>query len=86
MPSHRNPCGRCEDVLRVIDEWSDLNGYPPTLAEVGNLTGITSASMVVYHADELVERGYLRKTPGIARATTITDEGRAAARVARGAA
>lgn len=77
---HDERCGRCASVLRVIDEWTELNGYPPTLSEIGSITGISSSSMVVYHIDELVARGHLRKTPGVARATTITDEGRTAVR------
>lgn len=77
---HDEACGRCASVLRVIDEWTDLNGYPPTLNEIGALAGISSSSMVVYHVDELVARGHLRKTPSVARATTITDEGRTAVR------
>lgn len=80
MAQHDPKCGRCAAVLRAIDEWGDLNGYPPTLTEIGGMTGITSSSMVVYHVDELVARGHLRKTPGIARATTITEAGRAAVR------
>lgn len=80
MTQHDEGCGRCGSVLRVIDEWTDLNGYPPTLNEIGRITGISSSSMVVYHVDALVARGHLRKTPGVARATTITGEGRAAVR------
>lgn len=86
MTQHDPTCGRCAAVLRAIDEWGELNGYPPTLSEIGSMTGISSNSMIVYHVDELVARGHLRKTPSVARATTITDAGRAAVRqgVARG--
>ena len=79
---HADPCERCEAILACVATGTDRNGYAPAIAEIMTATGIPSSSMVVYHVDALVERGHLRKAPGIARGTTITREGVKAARAA----
>lgn len=79
---HADPCARCEAILACIAGGTERNGYAPAIAEIMAATGITSSSMVVYHVDALVERGHLRKAPGIARGTTITREGVRAAKAA----
>lgn len=79
---HAHPCERCEAILATIATGTERNGYAPAISEIMAATGIPSTSMVSYHVDALVERGYLRKAPGIARGTTITREGVKAARAA----
>jgi len=58
------------ELLQVIKEFQELNGYTPTIRELAELTGRTSTpthSMI----ENLVKRGRLRKIAGSARSLEI---------------
>lgn len=51
-------------IARVIREWADLNGYPPTVREIGTAVGLRSPSTVAHHLQALERLGVLSRCPG----------------------
>lgn len=70
-------------ILDFIARFQQRHGYPPTIREIGQETGITSTSVVDYNLRVLERMGYLRRDPDISRGLELT--GVAAARQPRGA-
>nr|MEE4268494.1 transcriptional repressor LexA [Candidatus Krumholzibacteria bacterium] len=52
---------RQPQILAFITEYSEENGYAPTLKEIGNRFGLSSAATVHKHVSLLVEKGYLNR-------------------------
>lgn len=57
-------------TLEAIRTLVERNGYPPTVAELGALLGITTAS-AYDQLSQLIRKGYIRRTAGIARGLSI---------------
>jgi repressor LexA len=53
---------RQRNILRFIETYGDQKGFPPTIREIGNATGINSTSVVNYNLNKLVTAGYLERT------------------------
>jgi DNA-binding MarR family transcriptional regulator len=51
-------------VLRCIREFTEKNGMPPTLREIGNAVGIGSTNGVADHLKALERKGYLTRAAG----------------------
>lgn len=60
-------------LLDAIRTWHANAGIPPTLAELGRMTGITSNSVVAHHLDVLEGRGLIRRQEGIARSIVLVE-------------
>ena len=61
-------------ILRYVHEYSDLNGWAPSVREICDEVGLVSPGSVKMHLDALVGMGYLRRGSG-ARALAVTDAG-----------
>lgn len=64
---------RQEQILALIVASVNDRGYPPTIRELCDQTGLTSTSSVAHHLRELEHMGAIRRDPGSPRALTITD-------------
>lgn len=60
---------RQRGILRFMEVYLENYGFPPTIREIGEATGIQSTSVVNYNLNKLVAAGYLarlnRKSRGI---------------------
>ncbi len=54
---------RQKEILDYFDEYSQKNGYPPTLREIGKKFQITSTNGSRYHLQRLKELGYIEIEP-----------------------
>jgi repressor LexA len=52
---------RQAEILAFITEYSEVQGYAPTLKEIGERFGLSSAATVHKHVSLLVEKGYLNR-------------------------
>jgi SOS-response transcriptional repressor LexA len=66
---------RQRDVLREIQSYINVNGFPPTISYIGTAMNISSARGVTAHLDALERKGYLKRTVGTARGLKLTPEG-----------
>lgn len=48
-------------ILRFMENYIETSGFPPTIREIGEATGIASTSVVNYNLNKLVEAGYLKR-------------------------
>ena len=62
---------RQRKVLRVIREWVDEHGYPPSVREIGDAVGLQSTSSVHHQLRTLERKGYLRRDPNRTRAVDV---------------
>ncbi|MEV0453801.1 transcriptional repressor LexA [Catellatospora methionotrophica] len=52
---------RQQQILRVIREWVDRHGYPPTVREIAAKIGVSSPSTVAHHLTAMQQRGVIRR-------------------------
>lgn len=64
---------RQQEILTFIQQYLELNGYPPTLREIGKKFDISSTFGVKRHLDALVKKGYLNIESHQSRALSIVD-------------
>ncbi len=57
-------------ILRFVREFTEREGYPPTLREMGEAVGLAPSS-VHYHLSVLRDGGYLRRGPGRPRTAVV---------------
>ena len=69
------PSGVRELILRQIIETTRLRGYPPSVRELRDVTGVASTATVHLHLARLERDGYVRKAPKIARSLVVTRKG-----------
>jgi repressor LexA len=67
-------------IVAVIEESVQLNGYPPTLREIGDAAGLASASSVKHQLGRLEEMGYLTRGARRPRTTVVRPAGDPASR------
>src|SRR5688572_5181006 len=58
---------RQRNILRYMQKYFGLKGYPPTIREIGEATGINSTSVVNYNLNKLVEAGYMERSEKVSR-------------------
>ena len=76
------PTPRQRDVLALIVRLTAERGFAPSRAEIASAMGWRSTHAVRAHVDELERKGYLARTPGVARSLRVLrvpDEADAAA-------
>ncbi|MFO7320681.1 MAG: transcriptional repressor LexA [Chloroflexota bacterium] len=65
---------RQRGILRFMETYLETQGFPPTIREIGEATGINSTSVVNYNLNKLVDAGFLErassKSRGIRLVTT----------------
>ena len=84
MPARPDPdhvlTWRQRKVLQVIRDSVQRRGYPPSMREIGEAVGLTSASSVSHQYATLQSKGYLRRDAGQARTVEVRLPGHPAVR------
>jgi len=62
---------RQSSVLEFVVEYSSRKGFPPTLREIGDGTGLSNISAVRGHVMALEKKGYITKDPDKARSIRV---------------
>lgn len=62
---------RQQEILQTIRSLFELNGYAPTLDQIGNQAGINTRSTVHQHVQSLISLGYLEEASEGKRAYSI---------------
>lgn len=70
-PSLDSLSPRQRRILEVIHDAVMLRGYPPSIREIGDATGLQSTSSVAYQLKQLEEKGFLRRDPNKPRAVDV---------------
>lgn len=68
---------RQKKMLKMIREFSQEYGYPPTIRQIGQAVGISSTSVVSYNLGVLQRKGYLTRDKEISRGLRLVGEERA---------
>lgn len=58
---------RQRNILRYMEKYLAEHGFPPTIRQIGEATGINSTSVVNYNLNKLVQAGYLSRSSHVAR-------------------
>ena len=61
-------------MLDFIVAFTEENGYPPSIREIGKAVNISSTSVVNYNLNRLVEEGYLDRDQNVSRGIRLTDK------------
>ncbi|MDQ1052415.1 repressor LexA [Arthrobacter sp. SORGH_AS 212] len=81
---------RQKKILETIQRSVNVNGYPPSMREIGDTVGLASLSSVTHQLSQLEKLGYLRRDPKRPRAMEVlmplTLDGGTTGRTARHAA
>ncbi len=72
-------------VLEVIHDSIERRGYPPSVREIGEAVGLSSASSVAHQLSVLQKKGWLRRDPNRPRALDVRLPGDTAAAADAGA-
>ena len=64
---------KLDDVLQFINEYTDENGFPPTVREICARLQINSTATAYDYVNRLKEMGMLQKTAGKKRAVAVTN-------------
>lgn len=64
---------RQRQVLDVIREFIDRNGYSPSLGEIGDELGLSSVATVHKHVSHLVQKGFVRRAWNQNRSIELAD-------------
>jgi repressor LexA len=65
---------RQRNMLRYIEKYVADNGFPPTIRQIGEATGINSTSVVNYNLNKLVSAGYLTRSSHVSRGLRLTTD------------
>jgi repressor LexA len=64
---------RQQEIFEFIKRYSENNGYPPTVRDIGKAVGLASSSTVHAHLSNLEKLGLLRRDPTKPRAMELLD-------------
>jgi repressor LexA len=64
---------RQQEIFDFIKRYSEQNGYPPTVRDIGKAVGLASSSTVHAHLANLEKLGLLRRDPTKPRAMELLD-------------
>ena len=65
---------RQQDILDFIQNFKEVNGYPPTLREIGKSFNISSTFGVKRHLDALAKKGFINIESYASRGISIVSE------------
>ncbi len=71
---------RQQEIFDFIKRYTLLNGYPPTVRDIGKAVGLASSSTVHAHLANLEKIGLLRRDPTKPRAIELIDRAAAGVR------
>ena len=63
---------RQDRILKFLEIYSQENGYPPTVREIGKELGIESTSLVSFYLAQLEKKGRISRDPAISRGIRLT--------------
>ena len=66
---------RQREVLDVVRDLIERNGYSPSLEEIGAELGLSSVATVHKHVSHLVQTGYVRRTWNQNRSSELVEPG-----------
>ncbi|MBS4096535.1 MAG: transcriptional repressor LexA [Sulfuricella sp.] len=66
---------RQAEILKLIREWTEATGFPPTRAEIARRLGFRSANAAEEHIKALARKGMLELLPGASRGIRLKDGG-----------
>lgn len=69
--SYEQLSDRRKQILRVIQECQQRDGYAPSVREIAKLVGLRSASTIKHHLDTLEAQGFLSRSAGKPRALDV---------------
>jgi repressor LexA len=58
---------RQKKILKVLEDFQDQNGYPPSIREICDQANISSTSVVNYYLDQLKEMDYIERDSRVSR-------------------
>ena len=61
-------------IMDLLHEYTQKEGYPPSIREICERTGITSTSVVNYYLNQLEDWGYIERDRRISRGLRIAPE------------
>jgi repressor LexA len=62
---------RHRKILDYLEEYQKQFGYPPSIREIGDRTGISSTSVVNYYLSQLEKQGYIQREKNISRGIRV---------------
>ncbi len=65
---------RQQRILAFLRQYMNVNGYPPTVREIGQGIGVESTSLVSYYLKWLEKQGYIRREASASRAIRFTED------------
>lgn len=65
---------RQKSILKFIEQHVAMYGYPPTIREIGEATGIASTSVVNYNLNKLTRLRYMDRTSTKSRGIKLTEK------------
>jgi SOS-response transcriptional repressor LexA len=66
---------RERQVLDVIKQYHQRHGYGPSYRDIQRLANIKSTVTTKHIVNDLIAKGYLLSTPGVARSLRLTEKG-----------
>lgn len=70
---HKGLSERQRKILEVLEQFQDKNGYPPSIREICDQTGITSTSVVNYYLEQLQEMGHIQREDRVSRGIRLVN-------------
>jgi repressor LexA len=74
VPEKKKLTKRQAAVLRAIRQAIRVNGYPPTLRQIGDAVGHINVNAVRRHLWALEKKGAIRRDAGVARGIRVLQE------------
>lgn len=60
-------------IYECLRNTTNMRGYPPSIREICQATGLASTSTANYHLRKLEEMGFIQRVPGMPRAIQVID-------------
>lgn len=74
-------------VLKVIEEYQDSHGFPPSIRDIQEMGNFSSTSVVNYYLEQLETKGHIKRSGRVSRGIRLvrpfSDIGQAASRTAQ---
>lgn len=74
--ANSEPTEKMVNVLEVISNFIDDEGYPPSIRDLCDLCFLKSTSAVHQYLDRLESRELIIRIPKVSRGLTITEKGK----------
>ena len=73
IPTRESLPAQQAKVLDFVEEFIDISGYPPSIAEITEFLGVSSTFGVRKHLEALIKKGFItRGGPGLSRSLMVT--------------